>query len=143
MESDRAKARQHFKSAHLNHQGSSSSFHWQFHKGRAALFGRSKSPVQGRTSSRYRMQSARLGRAAGSTAGWLSATHRAHLVPCNLRNRGENAPSRDRLPAAARPGTNALRGPRPAAAGQGPRKGAVPGRPEAARAGGWGRGAPI
>lgn len=55
------------------------------------------------------MQSARSGRASGSTAGRLSGTHRPHLVPRSLRNRGENAPSGDRFPAAAGPGTNVPR----------------------------------
>lgn len=51
----------------------------------------------------------KVGHAAGTAAGGLSHTQRAHLVPRNLRNREENAPSRDRLPAAAGPGANVPR----------------------------------
>ena len=68
-----------------------------------------RSPAQGRTSNCYWMQSARSGRAARSAAHQLPATQQAHLVPRNLRNRWENAPSRDRLRAAAGPGANSPR----------------------------------
>lgn len=54
-----------------------------------------------------------VGVGVGSTASRFSASHGPHLVPSSPRNREENAPSRDRFPAAAGPGTNAPPAPRP------------------------------
>lgn len=94
-------------------------FNWQFHKGLSALFEWSKSPAQGHAKS-YWQQSARSRRTAEFAAGRLSTTQRAHLVTRNLRNRGENAPSRDDFSPQLGPGASAPRpGRRPAAVGPG------------------------
>lgn len=102
-----AKAPLHFKSAHLHHQ-----------RLQLRLTGNSAKGLRPLPSDRnhlFKVAHAMIpvcnqqGPAGpwGSTAGRLLASYRLYLAPPNLRKRGETAPSRERLPAAAGPGTNA------------------------------------
>lgn len=103
------KADLHFKDAHLNHQ-----------RLRLGLTGNSTKGARPFSSDGKHLfkvahaimitvcnQQRSTGPGGWSTRNRLSASHGLHLVPRGPRNRRENAPSRDRFPAAAGPGTNA------------------------------------